>query len=210
MQMPFSITYISIVGAGSAKIALKLHWSLNLLARTIRLWPIMAECSVPARLGKGQGAKEIWHNLAREQPKFGHNLERDERNEVWAQFCGRSMKTWAQICKHFTSIFTPLSANTKTAITICKKKKIIFNSNRAGHSALRNMPSWNTGMYNSQLSTCMTDGGLIVALAMSYIHSTLHRVQYMFRVLAPTYKSDNIFSCHTRRFRGVGGGWKKT
>ena len=30
--------------------------------------------SVPARLGKGQGAKEIGHNLARERPKFGHNL----------------------------------------------------------------------------------------------------------------------------------------
>ena len=33
-------------------------------------------CSVPARLGKGQGAKEIGHNLARERPKFGHNLVR--------------------------------------------------------------------------------------------------------------------------------------
>ena len=32
--------------------------------------------SVPARLGKGQGAKEIGHNLARERPKFGHNLVR--------------------------------------------------------------------------------------------------------------------------------------
>ena len=32
--------------------------------------------SVPARLGKGQGAKEIGHNLAREQSKFGHNLLR--------------------------------------------------------------------------------------------------------------------------------------
>ena len=32
--------------------------------------------SVPARLGKGQGAKEIGHNLACEQPKFGHNLVR--------------------------------------------------------------------------------------------------------------------------------------
>ena len=32
--------------------------------------------SVPARLGKGEGAKEIGHNLAREQPKFGHNLVR--------------------------------------------------------------------------------------------------------------------------------------
>ena len=27
--------------------------------------------SVPARLGKGQGAKEIGHNLARERPKSG-------------------------------------------------------------------------------------------------------------------------------------------
>ena len=97
--------------------------------------------SVPARLGKGQGAKEIGHSLARERPKFGHNLVRErhiighslerewpkfgrnpahERNEVWAQFCGRSMKTWAQICKHFTSIFKPLSENTKTAVTFCK------------------------------------------------------------------------------------------
>ena len=33
--------------------------------------------SVPARLGKGHGAKEIGHNLAREQPKFGHHLERE-------------------------------------------------------------------------------------------------------------------------------------
>ena len=32
--------------------------------------------SVPARLGKGQGAKEIGHNLAREQRKIGHNLVR--------------------------------------------------------------------------------------------------------------------------------------
>ena len=32
--------------------------------------------SVPARLGKGQGAREIGHNLAREQQKFGHNLVR--------------------------------------------------------------------------------------------------------------------------------------
>ena len=32
--------------------------------------------SVPARLGKGQGAKEIGHNLARERPKFSHNPAR--------------------------------------------------------------------------------------------------------------------------------------
>ena len=38
--------------------------------------------SVPARLGKGQGAKEIGHNLARERPKFGHNLVR-KRHKIW-------------------------------------------------------------------------------------------------------------------------------
>ena len=32
--------------------------------------------SVPARLGKGQGAKEIGNNLARKRPKFWHNLVR--------------------------------------------------------------------------------------------------------------------------------------
>ena len=30
--------------------------------------------SVPARLGKGQGEKEIGHNRACERPKFGQNL----------------------------------------------------------------------------------------------------------------------------------------
>ena len=42
-------------------------------------------CSVPARLGKGQGAKEIGHNLAREQPKFGHNLVR-KRHKIGHTF----------------------------------------------------------------------------------------------------------------------------
>ena len=37
-------------------------------------WKRNINHSVPARLGKGQGAKEIGHNLARERPKFGHNL----------------------------------------------------------------------------------------------------------------------------------------
>ena len=63
--------------------------------------PGIATHSAKARLGKGQGAKEIGHNRACERPKFGHNPTR-ERNEVWAQFCGRSMKTWAKTCKHFT------------------------------------------------------------------------------------------------------------
>ena len=35
---------------------------------------------VLARLGKGQGAKEIGHNLARERPKSGHNLVRKRHN----------------------------------------------------------------------------------------------------------------------------------
>ena len=36
--------------------------------------------SVPARLGKGQSAKEIGHNLVRERKKFGHNLVRKRHN----------------------------------------------------------------------------------------------------------------------------------
>ena len=40
--------------------------------------------SVPARLGKGQGEKEIGHNLARERPKF------------WGQFSVQTTKNWAQ------------------------------------------------------------------------------------------------------------------
>ena len=49
--------------------------------------------SVPARLGKGQGAKEIGHNLAREQPKFGHNLVRKRHKIEQSLECDR----WAQI-----------------------------------------------------------------------------------------------------------------
>ena len=40
--------------------------------------------SVPARLGKGQGAKEMGHNLARERPKFGHNLVRKRHKIFYA------------------------------------------------------------------------------------------------------------------------------
>ena len=70
--------------------------------------------SVPARLGKGHRAKEIGHNLAREQPKFRQNLctndtklgtlsrVNDQNLVLWAI----DENIWAQICKHFTSIFT--------------------------------------------------------------------------------------------------------
>ena len=44
-----------------------------------------ATISVPARLGKGQGAKEIGHILAREQPKFGQNLVR-KRHQIGHTF----------------------------------------------------------------------------------------------------------------------------
>ena len=37
---------------------------------------VLAYYSVAARLGKGQGAKEIGHNLVHERPKFGNNLAR--------------------------------------------------------------------------------------------------------------------------------------
>ena len=44
---------------------------------------VVNQYSVPARLGRGQGAKEIGHNLvSREQPKFGHNLVR-KRHKIW-------------------------------------------------------------------------------------------------------------------------------
>ena len=71
--------------------------------------------SVPARLGKGQGAKEIGHNLAHEQPKFGHNLVR-ERHII-----GHSLeREWLKFGHNLQAfIFTPLSENTKTAITVC-------------------------------------------------------------------------------------------
>ena len=57
-----------------------------------RVWRVlltMTTDSVPARLGKGQGAKEIGHNLAREQPKFGHNLVRKRHKIVHSLECDR-------------------------------------------------------------------------------------------------------------------------
>ena len=80
--------------------------------------------SVPAtRLVKGQGAKEIRHNLACERHKIGHSLERER-----PKFChnparklGTILCGWkrAQICKHFTSIFT-------SVVWKYKNRKYIF------------------------------------------------------------------------------------
>ena len=100
--------------------------------------------SAPARLGKGQGAKEIGHNLAHERPKFGHNLVRKrhkighslererpkfghnlarERNEVWAQFCGRLMGTNLQAFNKYFYIGCPKTQKQQLHFV---KIKIIF------------------------------------------------------------------------------------
>ena len=73
--------------------------------------------SVPARLGKGQGAKEIGHNLARERQfraQTTPNLLRvnDQNLVLWA--IDENMGTNLQAFLH------RLSENTKTAITFCK------------------------------------------------------------------------------------------
>ena len=61
-----------------ARIANRLDFPYSLLAvvfgYNFKLHDYPLILGVPARLGKGQGAKEIGHNLARERPKFGHNL----------------------------------------------------------------------------------------------------------------------------------------
>ena len=48
----------------------------------VRFHELLILNSVPARLGKGQDAKEIGHNLAREKTKFGHNLVRKKFGRV--------------------------------------------------------------------------------------------------------------------------------
>ena len=79
--------------------------------------------SVPARLAKGQVAKEIGHNLTRERHKIGAQFSA-QTTQNRAQFCGRLMKTWAQICKHVQTFLHQLSENRKTANTFCKQQKI--------------------------------------------------------------------------------------
>ena len=149
--------------------------SLVALQTLLHLMPCV-QYSVPARLGKGQGAKEIGHNLAHEQPKFGHNLVR-KRHKIGHTFMRERQKFglvgdwWKHGHKSaciLQAFFHRLSENTKTAITFCKNKTklifyflfffIFFNLNsgrarvnragrkpvRAGRSALRNRPSWNT------------------------------------------------------------------
>ena len=47
----------------------------------------MSILGVPARLGKGQGAKEIGHDLTRERPKIGHSLKADHPLFDWLINC---------------------------------------------------------------------------------------------------------------------------
>ena len=86
--------------------------------------------SVPARLGKGQGAKEIGHNLARERPKFGHNLVH-KRHKIGHTFMRERPKfglvdDWWKHGHKSASVLQAflhrLSENTKKAITFSKKK----------------------------------------------------------------------------------------
>ena len=67
--------------------------------------------SVPARLGKGQGAKEMGHNVAREQRKIGHNLVR-KRHKI-----GHSLER------------TLLCVNDRNSVTIQHA-----NETRSGHN----------------------------------------------------------------------------
>ena len=60
-------------------------------------------------------------------------------------FCGRSMKTWAQICKHFyVGWFFLIQARRCVNWAGHKPVKAGHKPVRAGRSALGNMPSWNT------------------------------------------------------------------
>ena len=73
--------------------------------------------SVPDRLGKGQGAKEIGHNLAHEKTKFGHNLV-CKRHKIGLKFRARTTKS-----------STPLRVNDQNSVTIQHA-----NEMRSGHN----------------------------------------------------------------------------
>ena len=143
--------------------------------------PWVHHYSDPARLGKGQGVKEIGHNLARERTKIrvqfsaqttqnrAHLRVNDQNLVLWAidENMGTNLQAYY---KHFYIG----CLKTQKSITFCKNKTIFFLLNyffsflnsgrarvnragckpaRAGCSALINMPSWNTALY---LSPCLT------------------------------------------------------
>ena len=59
-----------------------LRWQILSIVSGFGLALNCCHFNVPARLRKGQGAKEIGHNIAPKQPKFGHNLVR-KRQKNW-------------------------------------------------------------------------------------------------------------------------------
>ena len=65
-------------------------------------------CSVPAGLEKGQGAKEIGHNLAHERPKFGYNLVR-KRHKI-----GHSLEREWSSQAHFYAWTTKIRSQSST------------------------------------------------------------------------------------------------
>ena len=90
-----------------------------------------SQSSVPARLGKGRGAKEIGHNLVSRE-RFGHNLVR-KRHKIGHTFTRERPKfglDWWKYGHKSASILQAflhrLSENTKTAITFCRNKTIFF------------------------------------------------------------------------------------
>ena len=115
---------------------------------------IILKISVPARLGKGQGAKEIGHNLVREQPKFGHNLVRkafykhfyigclktQKNNYILCLYCAIKdiVKTKLMFFKNYFTYIFFLNNSVRARVNRAGRKPV-----RAGRSAPRNRPSWN-------------------------------------------------------------------
>ena len=119
--------------------------------------------SVPARLGKGQGAREqpkfghnlvhaqhiIGHSLEREWPKFGRNPARGLGTVLWA--IDENMGTNLQA--FYNNFYTPVWRHKNSNYIFfffLNLGRAVYNragrkTVRVGRSALRNMPSWNTG-----------------------------------------------------------------
>ena len=72
-----NIIFFNIIGSFSLyKLELQVEMQASSIKYRTQFWYHKAGMGVPAWLGKGQGAKEIMHNLAHERSKFWHNLVR--------------------------------------------------------------------------------------------------------------------------------------
>ena len=110
-------------------------------------------------VGKRAGCKRNWAQSSVRTTKIQAQFSA-QTTQNRAQFRVRSMKTWAQICKHKHFYISCLKTQWQLHFVNGGKKKInnfcLNNSGRAlvnragrkplraGRSALRNMPSWNT------------------------------------------------------------------